>query len=302
MPPLGLTAHDVGCIVINYFNIVPTQVAFLVAMARLMPPRASQLFWTLSLMWCAVWPAAKCFTPDWMNQVMGIAFTLALPWLLLHGKGLTKLVILAVGIVIMIGMDIPSALFWVLLTSTPAMDYVAVFAHPEVYVLTVSVHLLLFTLALWGYCTGCRRLMGVKQLGLEPGVRQRGSGFALFPLVQALLVGFLVFIALAHGGEGVSDLALTVVVLFACLAADVVLFWGMRRSAEQRFAEMRASALQVRADAYLEAASAMQSDLNDAARLRHDLRNHLQVIQGLCERGDQKGAEAYLQRAKEILT
>lgn len=301
MLPFGLTVYDVGCIAVNYGNIVPTQIVFLIAMARLMPPRNPVSFWALSLAWCAAWPAAKCFAPDWVNQMMGIAFTLAIPWLLLQGKGLTKLVILVVGIVIMISMDVPSALLWVLLTGTPTMDYGAVLAHPGAYALTISIHLLLFALALWGYCIGCRRLMGAKRLGLEPGERRRGSGFALFPLAQALLVGFLVFMALAYGRDGVQGLMLTAAVILACLAADVVLFRGMKRSAERRLADMRASALQARADAYLEAASVMQADLNNAAHLRHDLRNHLQVIQGLCERGDQEEAEAYLQKAKDAL-
>ena len=89
--------------------------------------------------------------------------------------------------------------------------------------------------------------------------------------------------------------------LILFVVTDAILLKAMRDQAEKAFADLDAELLQVRADGYLTAAAGMQQSLAEAAVLRHDLRNHLQVVEGLCERGEREEAQAYLSEAAHLL-
>lgn len=72
----------------------------------------------------------------------------------------------------------------------------------------------------------------------------------------------------------------------------------LSRAIRKREADLTAALLEERVAAYLQEMTETQNLLADTAKLRHDLRNHLSVIQLLAERGDYQEARAYLEETQ----
>ena len=85
------------------------------------------------------------------------------------------------------------------------------------------------------------------------------------------------------------------------IVTDALLLFSIRRYQEKERIDMEAEVLSRSVDESLATASAMQVSLQQAAVLRHDLRNHMHVVKSLCEHGEHEDARAYLDEARMTL-
>lgn len=81
---------------------------------------------------------------------------------------------------------------------------------------------------------------------------------------------------------------------FICVVVDMLLFFSMERYGQKELAEERARLLQQQLDDYLDSCNAVVGGIEGISKMRHDLRNQIQVIAMLAERGDEKLAREQL--------
>lgn len=129
-----------------------------------------------------------------------------------------------------------------------------------------------------------------------PSAKSDTSLFATIPLVQGAFLWTLnVLVALAgNEDEQVVFLAGSCLLIVLCLAADVVLFATSRRYERAREEEARAAILETHLHEQMAAYGQLAAQVEDTARMRHDLRNHLQVLTSLVELGKPDRARAYV--------
>ena len=83
--------------------------------------------------------------------------------------------------------------------------------------------------------------------------------------------------------------------MLCCALADVLLFRALRRYTQEQLAQKRSAILEEQLAQQLEYYRAVVARIEQTALLRHDLRNQLQTVQTLVDRGEET-------RAREILT
>jgi signal transduction histidine kinase len=123
--------------------------------------------------------------------------------------------------------------------------------------------------------------------------------FMLFPLSQGLLIYWSGSLVIMKGGE-TRDFVFTSLLALLCVAADFVMFQAMGQVQKKAAAEQRADfmAEQLRSQSARDAL--LVRDAEQASKLRHDMRNQIQVIYGLLERGEGNLAREQLKGLAEL--
>ena len=137
-----------------------------------------------------------------------------------------------------------------------------------------------------------RRRFPSEQVHLTRRLWQLVLGLAVMPLCALIAVVLLTF--QKYESAAVNTLALNqgLVVLPFVLVTSLVLLVAILILADHERLE-RASQLAGLREVYYQG---LQQQERQVRQLRHDLRNHLTVVQGLLERGDTQGAVGYLEQ------
>ena len=137
-----------------------------------------------------------------------------------------------------------------------------------------------------------RRRLPVEQTHLSRRLWQVVLGLAAMPLCALIAVVLLTF--QKYESAAVNTLALNqgLVVLPFVLVTSLVLLFAILILADHERLE-RASQLAGLREVYYQG---LQQQERQVRQLRHDLRNHLTVVQGLLERNDTQGAIGYLEQ------
>ena len=124
----------------------------------------------------------------------------------------------------------------------------------------------------------------------EPYLRR----FILVPLSQHFLVIFSAVLSLFRRVPLGSYLLLGAMAL-CCVLADFLLFRGLRNYTNQQLARQQAELLEEQLRQQLAYYNGVVAHIEETARLRHELRNQLQTVYALMERGE-------YDHARELLT
>ena len=137
-----------------------------------------------------------------------------------------------------------------------------------------------------------RRRFPAEQVHLTRRLWQVVLGLAVMPLCALIAVVLLTF--QKYESAAVNTLALNqgLVVLPFVLVTSLVLLVAILILADHERLE-RASQLAGLREVYYQG---LQQQERQVRQLRHDMRNHLTVVQGLLERGDTQGAVGYLEQ------
>lgn len=143
---------------------------------------------------------------------------------------------------------------------------------------------------LWLLLAGLRRFL----LGLDP--RADSSRFLLYLAFPVLQIALFVVMALEFAmiDADIVMLGTQLALAVLCLAADILIVLAMERQVGKIRDEERAASLQRQLDEYLEAYAPVSQRIEKAAKLRHDLRNQMQVAIVLAERGQNDRAREHL--------
>ena len=157
----------------------------------------------------------------------------------------------------------------------------------------------------WGIIAMMRRFLGTR-LTPTPANRAhhaahtkshtRDRGHLVFIVIQTLALTAFYIIFFCNGTQDVplawsiGALALTVV----CAISSVIAMLSLQRYLRTCHERQRADALECELAAHVQASHALAAEGEQAARFRHDVRNHLQTLGLLIERGEVERARAYV--------
>lgn len=267
------------------FVVMLTQSCMAVVLARMLPMRHPALFVLVEVVANLpvvylrdAFPLARLLFVFEMNFV--------LPWLFWRASNSQKAIAALLGMVVMSVSEVSGALTWTTLSGgMPLSNEVAVL-WPAQYGAAVLVWLLVMLLL--GEFVA-RVFGGLIQTAFGGGMRL----WFVIPLTQLVLLG-----APMSWGQFALDntsgyYVMPVLLLLLCLSVDLLMLCTACRAREARLAERGSALLQQRLDDYLAECDRLLADVTEVARLRHDLRNHLQVTSALIDRGDMASAERY---------
>ena len=123
------------------------------------------------------------------------------------------------------------------------------------------------------------------------------SMFAIFPISQyVLMYGWLDSIRLSGGGRSFFFL----LVMFACIFADVSLFSAMVRLSQRAQLAAENNILAAQIDAQEKHYQALAAQYESIRRMRHDIANHVSAMQSLLASGRSSDAQEYLEELVTI--
>lgn len=138
-------------------------------------------------------------------------------------------------------------------------------------------------------------------------LRQRKRGFdphwafALFPLLQVALLFIDYWIVVRYCGADQVLLAACIVLAVLCLAVSGLALIAVVQVRSRQRDDARAEALRDQLDAYLAEYEETVANMESIARLRHDLRNQVQVVRVLAERGEFDLAQRHIAAMRKEL-
>lgn len=275
---LGLTWENA---IVALVGDVPIQILYGYVMTRLLDIPRPTLF-TVAYALCALVlvPLSSLFgMPAYiaMETILCIV-----PSFIARDRVSHRVLMIASSLVVVIVAYLAFLLLWMLIVDEP-FSYQVKYAHLSHYAVASVLHWIvldaLFVL-----------LRRAQSRWLTPAVgRYKGEGpkyFIWFPLLQ---VPFLLIALVGIDAVGAWNLLLVVLVLLMgvfLLVSDLALFRAIDRLALEHFEAWRIEALERQLAEELQLFDDLSTVLENSAQLRHNLRNHLQIIEVLASRGE----------------
>lgn len=222
------------------------------------------------------------------NTTVGTALLVgvAMPLLLYGGDVRLRLLVASLLVTVTQASSLAGIAFWMIATGGAESSSVAAsLAHYPSHVVSSLLSAVISALVLWAFQ---RQLSSVRA-----GVRGHEARLVAFLLVQALSLGLL--------GRGIAFRAPSDAPLFwgaaalgaAFLAADVEVLRAMGRLRVREAEERRVERMSRAVEELSVSAQNEVDALAEVSMLRHDVRNHLQVLNALVDRGEASEAAAY---------
>ena len=145
----------------------------------------------------------------------------------------------------------------------------------------------------WLFALLCWVLVYIWRRGIRPQDEPYLRRFILAPLSQHFLIIFSAVLSLFHRAPLGSYLLLGAMAL-CCVLADFLLFHGLRNYTNQQLARQQTELLEEQLRQQLAYYNGVVAHIEDTARLRHELRNQLQTVYALMERGEYDHAQELL--------
>ena len=276
-------------IVVDLVGYLPVQILYGYAMTRLLDiPRPALFVVAYSICSFLVVPFSSLIGMPLFGLME--ALLCATPALLARDRALHCVIIVASSIVAVAIAYFAFLLLWMLVADDP-FSYQEKYARLAGYAVASGLHLIvldaLFVL-----------LRRAQSRWLTPEVkRYTGEGtkyFIWFPLLQ---VPFLLIALIGIGTAAAWNPLLVVGVLLMgvfFLVSDLVLFRAIDDFVLEQFEALRIEVLERQLDEELKLFDDLSALLENSAQLRHDLRNHLQIIEMLASRGESDAAREHV--------
>lgn len=270
--------------ILDYLGVFPAQILFAYAMAKMLPLRQPRLYWVLQVVVLFVVLTLRPLMPFWVRMAAG-AIPELLPLLFSTGPFFRRLFIVVIGVVIFFAMELPTGALWIALTGEPTADYAAVWANLPQFAFVHVVHF-----ALLAFAFAVMYALVDRSSDTHAGMRL----FLWFPLVQVVLFEILMTVSLEAMNGVMPFYVGGSIMALVLLIADVLLFVSWRSFMQKRREEERAASLQDRLDGHLAEYGRMAGELEHVSRLRHDVRNQVEVVRLLSRNGSYDEARRHL--------
>lgn len=282
----GMTWENV---IVELVGAVPIQILYGYAMTRLLDiPRPALFMTAYSVFALVVDPLSSRFSMPFFAMVQ--ILLCAVPALFARDRPLHRAIVVASSIVAAIIAYLACLLLWMLVADDP-FSYQEKYTRLASYAVASGLHLILLDVLFV-------MLRRAQSQWLTPEVkRYTGEGtkyFIWFPLLQ---VPFLLIALIGIGTAAVWSPLLVVSVLLMgvfFLVSDLALFRAIDDFVLERFEALRIEVLERQFDEELKLFDDLSTLLENSAQLRHDLRNHLQIIEMLASRGEFDAAREHV--------
>lgn len=209
------------------------------------------------------------------------------PLLLWSGRFAFRAMLLGADLLCMAFAEAAGALLWLILTGTPIGSYETAAMFPQVDIVLRAVVLAL--------CLAKIPLLRRIGAALDGSNLPDSLLMPLVVLIFAQMIGLMVFYYASLEALAANPFYLLWSVAGSALAAaaDVLLLRSVARAADARLERDLVRELAAAVEARVAEEGTALKEASRAARLRHDARNHLQVLAGLIDRGGLGAAAAY---------
>lgn len=227
-------------------------------------------------------------------SVLWLIYAFSLPLFFWKAPLSHRLLATSANTCLMFGIELVFGAAWIALTGTPNASYDAAYLNPVFSILGRVFFLVL-------YLPGSSLLIRVGRALRSDELRESSLvPLCALVLVQIAVLEFLFLPGLSSLSAEVSYYLAALLALSGCALADTSLFVASRRHFEAQRERDCADALEQNLRTCLREEADCMDSLRQAARVRHDLRNHLQVLDGLIQRGRTDDARAYVGRLREL--
>lgn len=276
-------------IIVELVGAVPIQILYGYAMTRLLDiPRPALFMTAYSVFALVVDPLSSRFSMPFFAMVQ--ILLCAAPALFARDRPLHRAIVVASSIVAAIIAYLACLLLWMLVVDDP-FSYQEKYTRLASYAVASGLHLILLDVLFV-------MLRRAQSQWLTPEVKRYTGGgtkyFIWFPLLQ---VPFLLIALIGIGTAAVWSPLLVVSVLLMgvfFLVSDLALFRAIDDFVLERFEALRIEALERQLNDELQLFDDLSTLLENSAQLRHDLRNHLQIIEMLASRGEFDAAREHV--------
>ncbi len=271
-----------------------SELIFAWLMTNLVRVPRKTLYWVVTLAFMAATPFVRSFAPTVLVLVMSLC-VIAIPIVLSAGSLGRRLLLTAIAMALNLLCDALIAAAWALLSGFAEISLGAISQFPALF---ASLELMRFAMQI-ALSYGLIWFVG----RFFPDAAGTGGDevpavlyhFMWFPIMQFMLLSIAFFVITYQCGLDVLMNAVLAVIAGLCVLADVLLLRSFSRANRAVKEAARAEAMQAQLDEYLHFYEQTMEQVTSAARMRHDLRNQVQVATALAERGEFDHAHRYVQ-------
>ncbi len=278
-----MSGYDFEHVAVMLVSGVPVQMLFAYAVSRYLAVERKALYWTVQIVGMALMVFVFWEIGSWQRIVFAYVLAFA-PILFGPMPFWTRLVVTFMSVIVMALTEFPFSFAWMVISGEPVANYDVVYPRLAEFTLLSIVNLVIVFLIYVGLGKLLKRL-GLSRDGSVSNQTFTLVNFLWFPAVQLALA-----LLMNRVCESVSDeplvTGMSVAVIGLFLLTDVVILLAVAISARKQAIEARSQALEERIDASTKEFRGVAQEVERVARLRHDVRNHVLVVEALWKRGD----------------
>ncbi len=263
-------------------------------MTRLLKVPNKLAYWLATVVLMVATPLIRIYAP--MPAILLVSLGMvSLPIVFSEGSLGRRLLLTALAVALSLLCDAATAATWSTLTGFTETTYETVLRAPALF---ASLELIRFAIQLivsCGLIWFVERFFPAKVAAVNDEIPAVLRHFAWFPIMQFTLLSIAFFVITYQCGiNAVMNLTLSVIAGL-CAIVDVLLLRSFSRANRAFRQAARAELMQAQLDEYLRSYERTMEQVTAAARMRHDLRNQVQVVSAMAERGEFDRAHRYVQ-------
>ena len=209
------------------------------------------------------------------------------------------------GLVIVLPGDLFLDMMFDILAGATIDDHATVAANATLFACATLLEVFVEMTLFWGLTALVRRFYPEEGADAAALSSRRASviasSFAAFSVVQAMLLALCFGVAVGPCDGDSVVLRLFGLIMLLCFGVDALLLLAVGRFRGKVRDDARAADLSGELDRYLSDYKVTVEMAQRSARLRHDLRNQVQVVNALAERGEFQLAEQHIDAMLEEL-
>lgn len=278
--------------------VVPTWLVYLGFESHILHLRNRWAYWVvgISLMVFAV--LVRGDLAEFAHPLLG-ALMASAPLLFGRGTLARRVTLSAFGLVIMLPGDLFLDMTFDILAGATIDNHATVAANATLFACATLFEVFVEITLFWGLTALVRRFYPEEGVDVAAPSSRRASviasSFAAFSVVQAMLLSLCFSVAVGPcDGDSLLLLRLFGLLMLLCFGVDTVLLLAVGRFRGKVRDNARAADLSGEFDRHLVDYQVSVDMAQRSARLRHDLRNQVQVVNALAERGELELAERHI--------
>lgn len=234
---------------------------------------------------------------EFAHPLLGVLMASA-PLLFGRGTLARRVTLSAFGLVIVLPGDLFLDMTFDILAGATIGDHATVAANATLFACATLLEVFVEITLFWGLTALVRRFYPEEGVDVAAPSSRRASviasSFAVFSVVQAMLLALCFSVAVGPCDGDSLLLRLFGLLMLLCFGVDTVLLLAVGRFRGKVRDDARAADLSGELDRYLVDYQVSADMAQRSARLRHDLRNQVQVANALAERGELELAEQHI--------
>ena len=272
--------------------VVPKWLVYLGFESRILHLRNRWAYWVVGISLMVLAVLVRSDLAEFANLLLG-ALMASAPLLFGRGTLARRVTLSAFGLVIVLPGDLFLDMTFDILAGATIDDRATVAANATLFACATLFGVFVEITLFWGLTALVRRFYPEEGVDVAAPSSRRASviasSFAVFSVVQAMLLALCFSVAVGPCDGDPALLRLFGLLMLLCFGVDTVLLLAVGR-----FRGKVRDDLSGELDRYLVDYQATVDMAQRSARLRHDLRNQVQVANALAERGELELAEQHI--------